>query len=140
MKKILIIAAFALTSVIASAQSTVVSPMLSPYSLALDTVTNAGTNYVTVNTTSAWTDVTIQPVITKVSGTVAGTYYLQGSIDGTNFKSIVGDSVTATNVTTNTKLWVLSTRSYKYYRVAYTGTGTMVATLRSYLFVQNVNK
>lgn len=140
MKKIFILGLIALCGLFVSPAKAQVSNMLSNYGLALDTVTNAGSNYNYLTTTATQTNISVQPVITKISGTVAGTYYLQGSLDGTNYKSIVGDSATATNVTTNTVIWVLDNRNYKYYRIGYTGSGTMVATMRGYFFYQNNNK
>lgn len=125
----------------AKAQSSVVTSMLSNYGNALDTVTNTATNYVYVHlTTTGWTNVSVQPVITKLSGTGAGTYYLQASLDGTNYRSIIGDSVTATNITTNTFIWKEATTAYKYYRVGYTGSGTMSSTLKGYFFTNNPNR
>ncbi len=141
MKKLLVIAAIALGACTANAQSSAVSvsDMKSEYTLNTDTVTNAATVYMTVTTTAAWANISVQPIITKISGTVAGTYYLQGSIDGTNYVSIVGDSATATNVTTNTIVFTADP-IYKYYRVGYTGSGTMSAILRSKFRVQNQYK
>lgn len=140
MKKIFLLSAIALCSMLATSLKAQVSPMLSTYGNAKDTVTNTGVNYVTITTTKSQNNVSVQPVITKISGTVAGTYYLQGSLDGINYVSIVGDSVTATNVTTNTKIWKESTRAYQYYRIGYTGSGTMVATLKGSCFYQNWNR
>lgn len=68
----------------------------------------------------------IQTIITKVSGTVAGTSVLYGSIDGTNYVS-TGDTLTNTNVATNSFL-VTKATPYKYWRILTTGSGTMSAT------------
>lgn len=139
MKKFILIAILGLFSFAADAQ---VTNMVSRYSNTTDTVANTDTKYMYVTVTASHENVSIQPVITKVSGTVAGTYFVQGSLDGTNYVSniVASDSVTATNVTTNTVVWVLDSKAYKYYRVGYTGSGTMNATLKSYFLSNNPNK
>lgn len=139
MKKLFLIAILGLFSFAADAQ---VTNMVSRYSNTTDTVANTDTKYMYVTVTASHENVSIQPVITKVSGTVAGTYFVQGSLDGTNYVSniVASDSVTATNVTTNTVVWVLDSKAYKYYRVGYTGSGTMNATLKSYFLSNNPNK
>ena len=101
----------------------------------LDTVTNTAT--VTLSTikmtptSSASTLVWV--AVTKISGTVGGTLTLQGSLDGTNYKAINTPNtqtalatVTATDAT-NTYHWNLTGCPFQYYRVSWTGTGTMAA-------------
>lgn len=102
----------------------------------IDTVTNTGTAYLTnkakmTPNTSAST--TVWVAVTKISGTVGGTITLQGSLDGTNFKAIntmgtqtASATVTATDAT-NTYHWWLQGCPFQYYRVSWTGTGTMAA-------------
>lgn len=110
------------------------------------TVTNTGTsdlvNLLAVNSTSG-TKVSVQVVATKTSGTVAGTISLLGSIDGTNYKAILLEEVatavntyTATDVASQTFIWRLSSNPYPYYKVSWTGTGTMVATATAKLFIR----
>lgn len=119
-------------------------------SLTLDTVTNTGSNSVTLQVQNWYKTVTIQPVITKISGTVGGTVTLQGSNNGSNYVTIdshfikspvpftYGTAVTytPTDVTTNTTAFVIKGSPYAYYRVSYTGTGTMSASLKAYLLPQ----
>ncbi len=102
---------------------------------ALDTVTNTGT--------TTWTSArvpaggaltaTVYVSVTKISGTVGGTITLQGSVDGTTWKAMnTADTqtalatITATDAT-NTYHWRLTVNSFPYYRVSWTGTGTMAA-------------
>lgn len=139
MKKLLFVLSIA-TFFFTEKSSAQTSPMLSSYSLQLDTVTNTATNYLYIASTNSQVNLSVQPVVTKISGTIAGTYYLQGSLDGINYLSVLGDSATATNVATNTKIWFLATKNYKYYRLAYTGTGTMVGTLKGTFYYNNPNK
>lgn len=135
MKKLFLLAILFAIASIGSAQ---VTPMTSIYNHPTDTVTNAGINFVYATSLNSQSNLSVQPVITKISGTIAGTYYLQGSLDGVNYLSIVGDSTVATNVTTNTKVWFLATKYFKYYRIGYTGTGTMSGTLRGYILNNNI--
>jgi uncharacterized membrane protein len=91
-----------------------------------DTATDATTKY--VSTGVAFKDmVGIQVIVTKVSGTVAGTVLLQGTIDGTNYVDVNTDTLTLTNQATNTKVWALSSVPYRIYRVKLTTTGTQVS-------------
>lgn len=105
--------------------------------LATDTVTNAGTAYVSTRLVERrnHSSEVIWVTVTKLSGTVAGTITLQGSMDGTNYKAInANDSqtalatVTATDAT-NTYHWRLLGGGFNYYRVTWTGAATMAATI-----------
>lgn len=72
---------------------------------------------------------TVEVITKKISGTVAGTLVLQGSMDGTEWITIgSGASVTdaSTNYSFNTVI------RWAYYRVSWTGTGTMSASMKTY--------
>jgi hypothetical protein len=140
MKKLFILL-FALVAFASSAQVFDLKNSLSPYALT-DTVTNGGTATVTSPVVSAAPAVTttIWVVATKISGTVGGTITLQGSLDGTNWKALNTPNTatalatfTATDAT-NTYHWVISGSPFRYYRVSWTGTGTMAATLAAQMF------
>lgn len=114
----------------------------SPYSLTSDTVTNTGTAYLSTPVVSPAPAVTttIWVAVTKISGTVGGTITLQGSLDGTNWKA-VNTPNTATALATftatdasNTYHWVISGSPFRYYRVSWTGTGTMAASFTAKIF------
>jgi len=132
MKKFLILAAL-LIGFTAQAQ---LRDLKSIYSLTSDTVTNTGTVYLSTPVkmgpgTSAST--TIWVAVTKISGTVGGTISLLGSLDGTNYKALntMGTqtamaTITATDAS-NTYHWYLTGSPFQYYRVSWTGTGTMAA-------------
>jgi len=103
-----------------------------------DTVTNTGTNFLTnkVLVSGAAQTVTVQWTAVKLSGTVAGTVTLQASLDGLNFAAYTANATventtfttfTATDVATQTKLWVIKNNPYPWYRVTWTGAGTMAA-------------
>ena len=113
--------------------------------LQTDTVTNAGTGYVQIKTVSPLgpklcNSTVFQVVVVKLSGTVGGTITLMGSIDGTNYDPLTTvDSQTAiTTITAGDAsavyTWRLNGSPYPYYRVSWTGTGTMGATIAAKLF------
>lgn len=102
----------------------------------LDTVTNTATATLSTKvkmTPKAATATTVWVTVTKISGTVGGTITLQGSFDGTNWKAINTPdtqtalaTVTATDAS-NTYHWRLAGCPFAYFRVSWTGTGTMAA-------------
>lgn len=123
--------AFLATSVETKAQA----DFKSVYNLSTDTVTNTATVYLQSPRVeaAAATSTTIWIAVTKISGTVGGTITLQGSLDGTNFKAIntvdtqtALATITATDAT-NTYHYRLAGSPFMYYRVSWTGTGTMSA-------------
>jgi len=116
--------------------------MLSDYSLSSDTITNSGSGYVAITIDKYWEKISFQPVVTKLSGTAGGTVTLQGSNDGTNFVTVNSSYASATtmsvtNVTTSTALLIVTSSPYKYYRLSYTGSGTMSCTLKGYVSLSN---
>lgn len=108
--------------------------LTSVYSLTRDTVTNTGTIYLTTPRLAGVSGITtIQVNVTKISGTVGGTISLLGSLDGTNYKALntaetqtALATITATDAS-NVYHWRLSNNPFLYYRVSWTGTGTMSA-------------
>lgn len=87
------------------------------------TVTNTGVDTMTYTMSGSYTTISIQPLLTKTSGTIAGTSVLQVSVNGINYVST--DTLTNTNVTTNTIIWNKYTAA-KSFRILVTGSGTMV--------------
>ncbi len=92
-----------------------------------DTAVNTTPAAKIITASAGYNAIGIQPVITKVSGTVAGKAYLLWSLDKVNY--IKTDSITLTNVTTNTAIWTKQTTPAGYYKVQVVGTGTMSAIL-----------
>lgn len=134
MKKFLLALALFACSLGVQAQA-VNLDMLSVYSIALDTVTNTGTVTWTSPRVpiSAGLNATVYISVTKISGTVGGTVTLQGSVNGTTFKALntvdtqtAEATITATDAT-NTYHYRLMGNPFPYYRVSWTGTGTMAA-------------
>lgn len=137
MKKLFIIACLSLIGFMANAQA--VSTMKNTLypTLTSDTVTNTGTGAVYINLLSAYSNVSIQPKVTRISGTMNSnsTPKLQGSLDGTNYYDIVGDTLHITNTASPiVDDWLLTSQGYKYYKVTWTGTGTMSAKLEAIIY------
>lgn len=145
MKKIklfFVLLALAFGVSMATAQTTVTFYQPLGTNLTSDTVTNTGTAYLTTRVLGNKANVTttvIQVVVTKISGTVGGTISLQGSIDGTNFKALpTKETATALATITaadasSTYHWRIDHNPYSYYRVSWTGTGTMAASFTAKL-------
>lgn len=93
---------------------------------------NTGADTATILSNIASDNVSIQPVVTKVSGTIAGKAFVWVSLDGVNYQKLTTDSMVLTNTTTNTKVFTIAPSKYLYYRVITTGTGTMAATFKSW--------
>lgn len=101
--------------------------------IAGDTVTDATVTVIkSITSTKGHSAVTMQVVLTKVSGTVAGTTKLQGSLNGTNWEDI-GSAFTHTDVASQAKAFTQTGGSpYTFYRTITVGTGTMKAQVRVY--------
>ena len=109
--------------------------------VALDTVTNTGTAYLTslAKTGTGFLYTTISCNVTKISGTVGGTITLQGALDSNTASagfSAVKTLETQTGVATVTAAdatanyhWRLYGNPFTYYRVSWTGTGAMAASI-----------
>lgn len=129
---------FAVTICFVSVQAQVVTfDMKSKYGLTKDTVTNTGNNADSIAIFKKYTYISVQPVVTKISGTLtnATNVKLQGSVDGINWQIVnAADTMTIANQTTNTKVWIVPAAEacpFAYLRVYYVGSGTMVATLKA---------
>lgn len=129
MKKIILIAAFLISLVSVNAQTFVMTPSST-------TITYGVTGYLYSGAIAqTYNNIAFQAVISKATtytvNVIAGSAYIQGSNDGTNYKRIgtTGSyTLTLTDQTTNTYIWSLPTNPYKYYRIETVGSGTMVAT------------
>ena len=141
MKKLFVLLFALAVAVAAPAQSYVLDmENLLGTNLTRDTVTNTGTGVlVTDRKIVGPGTVTIVILVTKVSGTVAGSIVLTGSIDGTNYVAVntVGTqtaitAVTATDATARYEI-NLSHSPFLYYKITHTGSGTMVSYLDAVL-------
>jgi hypothetical protein len=100
--------------------------------IAGDTVVNTATVNKSFTVTAGYSAAGVQIVLTKISGTVAGTTKLQGSLNGTNWEDI-GSAFTHTDVASQAKLFtVTGGMPYTYLRTTSVGSGTMSAQIRIY--------
>lgn len=136
MKKFLTLALSFLFSISAFSQAVTMVTAGSP-------VTNTGVAASTSKVTGSTAHVTIQSVFTKTSGTLAGTATLQGSVDGVNYVTIPTASIvsatatyTVTDVANQSVVFVINRNGFLYYRISWTGTGTMAGTLASYILTK----
>lgn len=90
-----------------------------------DTVANTGAGTISARVFGAQSAVALQAVLKKVSGTTAGTVRLFASIDGVNYDRInKTDSLVASNVASQSKIFLVQTPAYNYYRIVYVGSGS----------------
>ena len=111
---------------------TVTSNFLSASGLTYGTVTNTGTDSVKIVCNQSYKNISLLPKVTKISGTMTSnsTPQLYGSLDGSRYTAITGDTLHITNTSTPLYTsWLLSSQQYKYYKVVWTGVGTMSAKL-----------
>lgn len=87
-------------------------------------VVNTGSDTSEIQVNGYQAIVGIQAVVTKDSGTIAGTSILYGSVDGENYVAL-GDTLTLGNSAVNTAVWVKEKHPYLKYRIITTGEGTM---------------
>lgn len=153
MKKIISTLFFALLAFVASAQLqgreiTFYQNLGGSTNIASDTVTNTATNFLTSQFSGGSAETTSIVVnVTKISGTVAGTLTLYGcntncgktTATATNWVTVKqADLQTAVPTITPTDAsapysWNLRGSPYSYYRVSWTGAGTMSASFTTKL-------
>lgn len=112
-----------------------VRDLYSSYGLTSDTVVNTAVGYLQTTVKGNYREEIIQVVVTEISGTTAGTVSILGSLDGSNFIALKLEEVaTAVNTfapadvgTAQTYMWRIKNNPAYYYRVSYTGAGTMSA-------------
>ena len=88
----------------------------------VDSLINADTVVKDITLSSSLNGVIFQPVITRASGTAAGKVVFAQSIDGINYIST--DSITLTNVLTNSTLISKSTPVSTNWRITFISSGT----------------
>jgi hypothetical protein len=129
MKKIL----FLVTVCILATVTTFAQRSIQMPKIAGDTVVDAGSvTQKSFSVTGSYSAAAVQIVLTKISGTVAGTTKIQGSLNGTNWEDI-GTAFTNTDVASQAKLFTITGGvPYTSIRVNSTGSGTMKALLTVY--------
>lgn len=149
MKKLFILIAILSLGLTTFAQKASLYNATNTYSLAKlvaatatrDTVTNTGTGALYAKIQNGDGYVTIQANVTKVSGTVAGSLTLLGSLDGVAYDSIRTEETrtllaraTLRNTTgTDVYSWRLKKSPYLYYKLASSGGTTCVYYLDAWI-------
>lgn len=95
-----------------------------------DSITNAGADTLHYTLTKSYSTVSIQPTVTKSSGTMAGKSYLYSSVDGLTY--ILVDSVINSDITTNSSIWT-KTSAARYWQIITNGATTVTALVKAYL-------
>ena len=135
MKKLILFISFVFAFAIqGNSQALSYVNMLSPHGNASDTTVNTSTDSLKIVLTQSYSNITIQPKVTKISGTMNSnsTPTLYGSLDGKNYYAIPGDTLHITNTSSPiVDDWVLTSQAYRVYKIVWTGTGTMSAKLEA---------
>lgn len=95
-----------------------------------DTLTNTDTLNKVFTVSAGYSSIAVQPVVTKISGTVAGNVIFQGSLDGTNYQDL--DTLALSNVATNSAVFAHAPTPYVHYRVRFITSGTQSYVPRIY--------
>lgn len=112
------------------------SSMTNPNGLALDTVTNSTAEGPLLQIPSYQATLSIEIPITKISGTIAGVIYWQGSNDGTKFGTIGVDTLTDA---TNTYVYDEYPKRYLYYKALISPSGTSSLSYSGKLYATKPN-
>jgi hypothetical protein len=113
--------------------------LANPNGFALDTLTNTTPKAASLQVNGYMKTVAVQVTVTKISGVVAGTAVLQGSLDGVSYSNVAGATAfTLTDVASQTASWQLVDPGYLYYRVLFTGSGTMSASFSGIILARKL--
>lgn len=96
-------------------------------------ITNTSVDTMTATLPRTYHLVSIQPVVTKASGTMTGWAVLDYSVNGTNWK-IGTDTVSLSNTTTNTGI-IEKVTAARYFRIRVGGATTVTGTASAKLSV-----
>lgn len=122
MKKVILFLCLTVAGFVTQAQSAFTYTASNP----TGSFTNAAADTMYYTTSTAYGIVTVQPVFTKTSGTMAGTATLAYSVNGTNWVAS-GSTLTLTDVTTNSTVWNV-TSAARYWRIIRNGATTVTGT------------
>lgn len=128
MKKILCLLALTMVFFAADAQTAFRYTTANP----TGAYTNTAVDTMTYTLAKSYSKVTIQPVITRATGTQAGTAILACSVNGTNYVNT--DTLTFTNAATNTTVWEKASAA-RYWRIIRSGATTVTGTSAAKLSV-----
>lgn len=95
-----------------------------------DSIKDTGLDTLSYSLSRSYQLVSIQPVITKATGTMAGKSYLWSSVDGSNWK--LNDSLTLSDLTTNSVIWTKASAA-RFWIVITGGATTVTATVKAWI-------
>lgn len=110
--------------------------MTNPNGYALDTVTNNTAEGPKIQMPSYQATVSMQIPITKISGTIAGVIYWQGSNDGVTFGDIGIDSLADAS---KTYVYDESPKRYLHYKALISPSGTSSLSYKGILYATKPN-
>lgn len=96
---------------------------------------NAAVDTMTYTALRSYNLVSIQPVLTKLTGTMAGTVVLDISVNGTNWQT-VQSTFTLADVAANTTVWNVATAA-RYFRIRTLSTGSNTGTATAKIIAAN---
>lgn len=96
-------------------------------------ILNTSSDTMTYSMQKGYASVAIQPVITRATGTMAGTSVLYYSVNGTNWVA-TGDTLTNTNTATNSTIWA-KTVPARYWRIITSGATTVTGTTAAKIII-----
>lgn len=105
--------------------------MTNPNGLALDTVTNSTAEGPVLQVKGFQSTVSMVLLVTKISGTIAGYVYWQGSNDGVNYATIGSDTLTDA---TNRYQYDEAPKRYLYYKALISPSGTSSLSYKAHLY------
>jgi hypothetical protein len=126
-KKIL----FLLTMCFTLALSSAYAQDAAGYMAVKDTITNADTSSHEMTITGGKSAISFQVNVIKLTGTVAGSVKVWGSVDGSTYGTTAVSTTALTDATAN-YLVTFTANHYKKYKVDVITTGTSTASTRTY--------
>lgn len=141
MKKILALIAVILSVTFAQAQTPTANgnpgTMTNPNALALDTASQAAAEGPKVTVKSYQSTVALEIVLTKISGTIAGTVKWQGSLDGTNWFTLQTDTLTDASANWG---YTEAPKKWLHYKALITQTGTSSLSYKGIVYTTSTTK
>lgn len=110
--------------------------MTNPNGLPIDTVTNSTAEGPKLQMPGYQSTVSVEIPILKISGTIAGVIYWQGSNDGVTFGDIGVDTLTDA---TRTYVYDESPKRYLYYKALISPSGTSSLSYKGILYATKPN-
>lgn len=89
-------------------------------------ILNTSIDTMSITLSKGYSSLSIQPVVTKATGTMAGMARLSYSVNGSNYTAL--DSVSLTNTTTQWTIWHVVNKPVRYFRITVSGATTVTGT------------